>query len=943
MMCAVHDSCFGGETVSKPVVFISYSRRDAEWKGRLADHLSVAEKQGQLNQWFDTRIGAGEDWEPQIETAMNTASVAILLVTANYLNSEYVLNKELPLLLQRRASDGLRVIPILVKPCDWEAVDWLKRMNIRPDPKRPISAGNEHQIDSDFTAIAKEIRELLKKTAPPTAQTFVLLSPDDISISRLPRLLTPDLFGRGDELKLLDNAWANPQTNVISFVAWGGVGKSAIVSHWLQALERDHWRGAERVFAWSFYSQGTSDRSATAEFFINAALRWFGGDQLADRLQTAGQWEKGERLAQLIRQTRTLLILDGLEPVQHPPLHADAPEGGLKEQSMQALLRELAAHQPGLCVISTRCAITDLTQFEGRTVIRHPLDELAPPAGAELLRRLKVNGTQEELEAVAREYGGHSLALTLLGSYLGDVYAGDVRRRHEIESLEGDRKHGRHARKMLRAYEKWLGEIGQQAMLDVLRMLGLFDRPADGAAMAALRAAPVIAGLTSTLPSLNERAWRQTLAALRDLRLLAEAAPHDPDTLDAHPLVREHFREQLQLHYPDAWRAANLRLYEHLTATTKDLPNTVEEMAPLFAAVTHGCAAGRHQQALDDVYERRIQRGEEYFSIRKLGAFGAELAALASFFATPWRQPVAGLPAAYQAFVLNAAGFHLRALGRLQEAAEPMQAALQAEISLEDWKEAAVVAGNLSELYLMLGDLPQALELARQSVALADRSGDEFERMSDMTTLADALHQAGQAEEAAAAFRQAEEMQKQRQPEYPLLNSLRGFRYCELLLGQGQHQEVKERAARTLEWVKQHGSLLSDALDNLSLGRAWLLQSGAGDDGRAAEFLQRAVDGLRQTELQYLPFGLLARAELRRVTGEYERARTDLDEVQRIAERGGMGLHLADCHLERARLYLATGERDKAREHWTTAKAMIERMGYHRRDKDVAEIEAQLG
>jgi hypothetical protein len=346
----------------------------------------------------------------------------------------------------------------------------------------------------------------------------------------------------------------------------------------LQALERDHWRGAERVFAWSFYSQGTSDKSATAEYFINAALRWFGGGELADKLQTARQWEKGERLAQLIRQTRTLLILDGLEPVQHPPLHPDEPEGGLKEQTMQALLRELAAHQPGLCVISTRIAIADLTQFEGHTVIRYPLDQLSLQAGAELLHRLKVNGTQEELEAAAEEYGGHSLALTLLGSYLGDVYAGDVRRRHEIESLEEDRKHGWQARKMFRAYEKWLGERGRTAMLDILRMMGLFDRPTDAELIAVLRAAPAIVGLTDALfrherhkhwfglwsnieaVPISEREWRQTIAALRDLRLLAVASPHDPDMLDAHPLLREHFQQQLKCEYPDAWREGSTRL-----------------------------------------------------------------------------------------------------------------------------------------------------------------------------------------------------------------------------------------------------------------------------------------------------------------------------------------------------------------------------------------------
>jgi tetratricopeptide (TPR) repeat protein len=307
---------------------------------------------------------------------------------------------------------------------------------------------------------------------------------------------------------------------------------------------------------------------------------------------------------------------------------------------------------------------------------------------------------------------------------------------------------------------------------------------------------------------------------------------------------------------------------------------------------------------------------------------------------------VAGLTEADQAFVLNAAGFRLRAQGRLQEATEPMQAALQTCISQEDWRNAAIDASNLSELYLTIGDSAQALKFARQSVELADRSADEFWRMVGRTKLANALHQAGQAETAAAAFRQAEEMQKQQQPEYPILYSLRGFLYCDLMLGQGKPQEVKERAEKLFEWRLPSDSLLDIALDNLSLGRAWLLQArqaGAGNYVQAAEFLQRAVDGLRQAgQIDHLPRGLLARAELCRVRGEYQRARTDLDEAQRLAERSQMGLHLADCHLERAWLCLATGEREKAREHWATAKVMIERMGYYRRDGEVKEIEEQL-
>jgi tetratricopeptide (TPR) repeat protein len=799
---------------------------------------------------------------------------------------------------------------------------------------------NNHGYECEFWA-RTELDMLVKKHADIVAEFFnVTLPPplpqDKISIARLP-VSGPNLFGRDAELQLLDEAWANPNTNIITFVAWGGVGKTALVNHWVkQDMALDNYRGAEHVYGWSFYSQGTSERAASADLFIDEALRWFG-----DIDPTLGSpWDKGERLAQFIRQTRTLLVLDGLEPLQHPP---GPQEGRLKDAALQTLLVELAARQQGLCVISTRERVGDLVEFENGTVVRHDLDHLSPQAGAQLLRALNVKGDDDELEETAREFAGHAFSLTLLGSYVDEVLQGDIRRRKEIENLFDDTRHGDNAQKMIAAYEKWLGDGVELA---VLRLLGVFDRPAEAASILALRVAPAIPGLTEALQNLKAREWQQALAKLRRIKLLGAASANEPDTLDAHPLVREHFKQQLKREHPEAWREANNRLYEHFKRTTKEFPDTAEKMSPLYAAVAHGCAAGRHQEVLEQIYWRRIQRGDEHFNLHKLGTFGADLATLSNFFEILWEQPVAGLRDADKALVLSIAGYDLRALGRLQEAAQPMQAGLEADIAREDWKNAAIAASNLSELYQNIGDLPHALKLAQQSVELADRSDDEFQRMGNRTTLADALHQAGHIEEAAIAFRDAEERQEQRQPEYPLLYSLQGFRYCDLLLGQGKVQEVKERAARTLEWSKQHKFLLDIALDNFSLGRAWLLeaqQSGTGDTTQAAEFLQRAVDGLRQAgTMDELPRGLLARAALYRFKGDYERAERDLAEASRIATRGGMRLHLADCHLESARLHLAQGNQDKAREHLATAREMIERMGYHRRDNEVNEIEQQL-
>jgi tetratricopeptide (TPR) repeat protein len=724
----------------------------------------------------------------------------------------------------------------------------------------------------------------------------------------------------------------------------------------------------------------------SADQFIAAALEWFG-----DPDPTKGSpWDKGERLAELVKRGRTLLILDGLEPLQNPP---PVETGKIKDPALSTLLRELARQNPGLVVITTRLPVDDLKDFvvhphpipppsttgEGGTVVQIDLENLSPEAGAAYLAHLGVRGARAELEAAAKEFAGHALALTLLGSYLQVVYRGDVRQRGQIAKLTDERRQGAHARRVLESYEKWFDGKPEP---DILRLMGLFDRPAEGGAIEALRAEPAIEGLTTKLQKLSEVDWRWAVENLRTARLLAEADPAEPETLDCHPLLREHFGEKVKGSNPQAWREAHGRLYEYYKTHVKEYPETVEEMAPLYAAVMHGCGAGRHQEALDEVYWRRVKRGNEHFSTKKLGAFGADLAVLSGFFDPPWRQVVAGLKEDAKGFVLSQAGFNLQSLGRLAEAAQPMQAALEATITQKDWRNGAHDASNLSQLYLTIGDIKQALALARQGVELADRSGGAFSRMALRSDLADASHQSEQVSEAEAVFREAEEMQKAWQPEYPLLYSLQGFQYCDLLLSQKRYEEVLRRARQTLEWANQNlrsgGSLLGIALDHLSLGRAYLMQAqdvvGAIRESPlpvplspplrdAGIHLDEAVNGLRKAgQQQELPRGLLARAELRRVIGEFENARADVDEAYAIATRGGMRLHEADCYLEYAQWHLARGKGGhetrlytspdtsphadddiaKARENLAKAKQMIQEMGYHRRDGEVETLEKAM-
>ncbi len=762
-----------------PRIFISYSHDDEAWKDRVVSQLGVLEHEGLLSVWEDRQIAGGDDWLPKIETAMASCSVALLLISARFLTSKFILGNEVPALLQRREQEGVQVIPVILKPCAWTRVGWLKSIQSRPKDGKPLSGMSEHEADAALAALAGEIADLLVQTPPPT-------KPTRADLTKLPAGAA-DFLGRVDELKLLDDAWADAgHTQVVELVAPGGVGKTALVKRWLDRLKLDGWRGAQWVYGWSFFSQGTSDdRQASDDNFLSAALGWFA----VEHDPALSPWDKGKRLADAVAASRTLLVLDGVEPLQYPP---GPMTGQLRAPGLKAMLAQLVSSgQPGLCILTTRERIQDLAEYERRdnysagAVVRHDLGNLSEADGARLLHQLGVRRAgaaaitpaDAELKQASREVHGHALTLSLLGGYLAQAHAGDIRQRDKVEfDQANDATRGGYAFKVMAAYETWFQREGGQGAreLAALRLLGYFDRPADADCLAALRRAPPIPGLTEPLVDLGAAQWNITLSRLKACGLIEPAQPDSP-SIDAHPLVREYLAKALRERQPDAWREGHRRLYEHLKASVPHHPDGLAGLQPLYQAVAHGCLAGLQQQACDEIYWDRISRKAEAYAIKKLGAIGADLSAVACFFEEPWQRLSSALSEADQAWLLGQAAFRLRALGRLTEALEPMRAGLPIEVRREDWKNAARRASNLSELELTLGRVAAAVQDGTQSVAFADRSGDAFLRMVNRTTLADALHQQGERGPALERFREAEAMQSQRQPDYPLLYSLGGF------------------------------------------------------------------------------------------------------------------------------------------------------------------------
>ena len=316
---------------------------------------------------------------------------------------------------------------------------------------------------------------------------------------------------------MLQKAWASTapsadpaqKTNIVVLHAIGGAGKTALMRHFVDGLADGDFAGAAKVYGWSAYSQGSGDnKTANADEFIARALGFFGHDLARHPIQDAV--ERGRKLARLVAERHSLLILDGLEPLQDPPV---VNKGRLKDRALAALIKELAAHNKGLLVITSRQELPELEAQRKPRVVSHPLDRLGSVAGVALLAHLGVHGKRSEMEKAVEDVLGHALSLNLLGTYLDAVHGGDVNQREqfklgEIEDAPADligdqtKRYAKRAARIMEGtiarFEELEGRTaaGGDAETAILHMVGLFDRPAEKDALDALLAEPPIPGLT---------------------------------------------------------------------------------------------------------------------------------------------------------------------------------------------------------------------------------------------------------------------------------------------------------------------------------------------------------------------------------------------------------------------------------------------------------------
>ena len=204
--------------MTRPLVFVSYARLDAEEMEALCSHLGALEW---IDVWVDRKgLQGGDDWEPKIRSAIASADLAILLVTPRFLNSQFIKNVEVPLILERHGRGQAIVLPVIGKPCFWDGTEWLRKFNVRPESGVPVWDDDGRHADNHLAKITAEVARLLApapknepppRPAPPAPSTPTATAPAPLRTyeTRMPNvgLFASDARGRlwvsdGEQVKV---------------------------------------------------------------------------------------------------------------------------------------------------------------------------------------------------------------------------------------------------------------------------------------------------------------------------------------------------------------------------------------------------------------------------------------------------------------------------------------------------------------------------------------------------------------------------------------------------------------------------------------------------------------------------------------------------------------------------------------------------------------------
>jgi internalin A len=146
------------ESRSLNSIFISYSHKDRDWFGKVVRHLRPLQRVGKIEPWSDVQIKPGTNWRKEIEQALRTAKIALLLISADFYASDFIVENELPALLKNASQKGTKILSLIIKPSRFDRDKNLSRFQAINDPSQPLISLTEYEQEK----VLKEMAEIIE-------------------------------------------------------------------------------------------------------------------------------------------------------------------------------------------------------------------------------------------------------------------------------------------------------------------------------------------------------------------------------------------------------------------------------------------------------------------------------------------------------------------------------------------------------------------------------------------------------------------------------------------------------------------------------------------------------------------------------------------------------------------------------------------------------------
>jgi tetratricopeptide (TPR) repeat protein len=714
---------------------------------------------------------------------------------------------------------------------------------------------------------------------PPARPSSRAIDPDQPATAGEPRIQAKwvpaaepvaNFTGRAEELARLDRWAADAQVALIGVTAWGGAGKTALVTHWVQeAGGMDRRPGVRGVFGWSFYADPSAERWA------GGLVEWAQRD-LGIEVASAGRL--AEAVLALLREVPLLLVLDGLERVQ------EGPAGGEFGRLLDGTLREVlagACQQPhgGLVVLTSRFPFADLETFDGGPARMLEVPPFTPAEGAALLAAAGGGWLAgHERRELVRAVDGHALATGVLAGLLADrpPTADLVALRSGLAAAaRTDARVG----KVLGFYADRLDEADRY----LLAAVSLFARPVSAQAVLTVAGHEAFGGrLAGWTPGMVQAAVRERLAGL--------ATWHPDGAISAHPLVRDTFR-------PLALQAAATAADTSLTGIPEGRVTSRADALRVTEAIELLLDAGQWQSA-DNLYQARSGAGTSVWRTLPAARLGQRTAT--AFVATPTRRKACAshLTLSRLASYLNDVGLYAMNAGDLPTARDALTLAAHHDRDAEDMRNLAADLRNLTECLGRLGLADPAREAAAEALICAETAGDHVGVRRSHVHLGRLASLAGDTAGAEDHFTTADQICFRDEGIH--LYSLTGSWWAQWLAQTGRPSPAQDLIRRNARISRESGWNDDLARCDQMLGG---LALAAGDTVTAGRHLVAAVAVFRDGDyLTELVEALPCLAAWAQATGDLDAAERHLGETIAIAAPRGLVPARASALAARARL-----------------------------------------